>query len=73
MCYLNDKLRESEDESERGIVDVCAGILRSESGARAEEGVEWESRVYSAEDAREGMGEGLVDALREGLRSGADG
>lgn len=50
-----------------GVVDVSVGLLRSPSGARAEDWLEWATeRVSFAEDA---LDKGLIDLLEKGLRN----
>lgn len=49
-----------------GVVDVSVGLLRSVSGARAEDWLEWATgRVSFAEDA---LDKGLIDLLEIGLK-----
>jgi hypothetical protein len=50
-----------------GVVDVSVGLLRSSTGARAENWLEWATgRVSFAEDA---LDKGLIDLLEKGLKS----
>ncbi|QKX62426.1 uncharacterized protein TRUGW13939_09587 [Talaromyces rugulosus] len=54
--------------SERpGVVDVSVGVLRAQTGARAEDWLDWvTARVSFAEDA---LGDPLIALLEEGLRA----
>lgn len=54
-------------EERPDLIDVSVGLLRSESGARAENWLEWETdRVSFKEDA---LDQGLMAALELGLRT----
>lgn len=53
-----------------GVVDVSVGLLRSVSGARADDWLEWATgRVSFAEDA---LDKGLIGLLEKGLQSLVD-
>ncbi|KAI7973436.1 hypothetical protein EIK77_008345 [Talaromyces pinophilus] len=54
-------------EERPGVVDVSVGLLRSVSGARADDWLEWATgRVSFAEDA---LDKGLIDLLETGLKN----